>query len=146
MVAASISAASKIDVATSALRSRQYFSRCPGTSNKSACRPQEEHCDAETAGALPFGPNNIELPPLNRSLELQHPQEPILGKSIQEKLSVPLRIRKGEMGLRSRGIAWPAERPASPGGRGRAAVARRFRLCGLTGLKKKGPVRRRPSP
>src|SRR6516165_2756446 len=96
MVAASISAASKIDVATSALHSRQYFSLCPGRSNKSACRPQEEHCDAETAGALPFGPNNIEFPPLNGSLEPQHPQEPILGKSIQEKLSVPLGIRKGE--------------------------------------------------
>jgi hypothetical protein len=42
-VAASISVVSNMDVATSALHSKQYFSGCPGSPNKNVRRPQTLH-------------------------------------------------------------------------------------------------------
>jgi hypothetical protein len=44
-VAASISAVSRVAVATSALHSKQYFSDLPGSSNNSSLRPHTLHRD-----------------------------------------------------------------------------------------------------
>jgi hypothetical protein len=57
-VAASIFVLNKIDVATSALHSRQYFSALPGSSTNSVLRPHTLHCIIDCC-SLPFGPHNI---------------------------------------------------------------------------------------
>lgn len=67
LVAASISAASKIEVATSALHCRQYFSFLPGSGYNSHSRPQELHWISERSALLPFGPHNIDVPPSART-------------------------------------------------------------------------------
>lgn len=64
-VAASISVLNRIEVATSALHARQYFSLLPGSSTNSARRPHTLHCAIESC-SLPFGPHNIVVPPLAR--------------------------------------------------------------------------------
>src|SRR5271170_3429185 len=60
--AASISVASNIDVATSALHSRQYVSLLPGNSHKSVRFPQTPHCRTAASVLLPFGPQNMDVP------------------------------------------------------------------------------------
>lgn len=69
-VAVSISVTSKIEVATSALHSKQYFSILPGSSNNSAWRPQAAHCKIDRSPQLSFGPHNIDVSPAARPLRL----------------------------------------------------------------------------
>jgi hypothetical protein len=63
IVAASISVVNKIEVAMSALHSQQHFSFLPGSSNNSFWHPQVAHCTTDNSALLPFGPNNIDVPP-----------------------------------------------------------------------------------
>jgi hypothetical protein len=64
-VAASISVVSVMDVATSALHSRQYFPVFPGRSKSSARWPQTQHCKLN-GSSLPFGPDDIGVSPRPR--------------------------------------------------------------------------------
>src|SRR5260221_6819829 len=63
IVAASISVANRMAVATSALHSRQNFSVFPGSSNNFVTRPHTLHCPT-TSCSVPFGPPCIVGSPL----------------------------------------------------------------------------------
>jgi hypothetical protein len=65
-VAASISVANTMAVATSALHARQYFSVLPGSSNDSATRPQTAHRPTSSC-SVPFGPLSIAVSPWFRT-------------------------------------------------------------------------------
>src|SRR6516225_8853895 len=84
IVAASISVVNRIDVAISALHSKQYFSLFPGSSNNSNERPQTLHCKVD-GSSLPLGPHNMELPPIGRSsgfsLSAHNARETLVQKS-----------------------------------------------------------------
>ena len=71
IVAASISVVSRIDVATSALHSKQYLSLLPGSSNNSVRRLQTAHCKGDGSAQV-FGPDAIRVPPMFRAWQFQH--------------------------------------------------------------------------
>jgi hypothetical protein len=83
IVAASISVVSSIDVATSALHSKQYLSLLPGSSNNSVRRPQTVHSEGDGA-AQRFGPNAIEVPPVFRAWRVPTDSHSMLGKLRQK--------------------------------------------------------------
>jgi len=68
-VAASISVVSKMEVATSALHSRQYLPVLPGRSKGTVRWPQTQRCKLN-GSSQPFGPDNIGVSPLGRILRV----------------------------------------------------------------------------
>jgi hypothetical protein len=64
-VAASISAVSRVAVATSALHPRQYFSDLPGSSNNASVRPHTLHCedksDLQQSGSISIASSSLAL-------------------------------------------------------------------------------------
>src|SRR5260370_38502097 len=79
IVAASISVVSRIDVATSALHSKQYFSLRPGSSNNSVRRLQTSHCKRDGC-TLFFPPHAIDVPPKARASRVSTHRKIMLGK------------------------------------------------------------------
>src|SRR5271167_44910 len=64
-VATSISVVRRMEVATSALHSRQYLPVLPGRSKSSALWPQTQHCKLN-GSSQPFGPDDIGVSPWGR--------------------------------------------------------------------------------
>src|SRR5215469_3785659 len=96
MVAASISVASRIEVATSALHSKQYFSFFPGSSNTSVRRPQTLHGKTD-GSSLPFGPHNIDVPPHRPLRGLPPSTKPF--PNVPSRVSYPRHARRGSTGI-----------------------------------------------